>query len=191
MSPSNPVNAPAARHADRDLADRCRTGEPGAFEELYRVHAPRLFGLACRMVGRTDAEDLLQDIFLTAHRKMGLYKGESALGTWLFRLATNLCLDFLRSRANRTAQVTESYDVDDAPPPEGGRGPILGVVDRIDLERAVAELPDGCREVFVLYDVEGFEHREVGAMLGISDGTSKSQLHKARLRLRESLGRMR
>lgn len=186
---SNPVAAPGGAHADLDLVERCRAGVPGAFEELYRLHSPRLFGLACRMVGRTDAEDLLQDIFLTAHRKLGLYKGESSLGTWLYRLATNLCLDFIRSRAHRTAQATESYDVDNAPTPAGARGPILGVLDRLDLERAIAELPDGCREVFVLYDVEGFEHREVGAMLGISDGTSKSQLHKARLRLRESLAR--
>ncbi len=187
MPPSNPVNVYASPHTDMALADRCRNGDPTAFEELYRAHSPRLFGLASRMVGRTDAEDLLQEIFLTAHRKLGLYKGESSLGTWLFRMATNLCLDFLRSRANRSAQVTDSYDAEDATLPSGGRGPILGVVDRLDLERAVAELPDGCREVFVLYDVEGFEHREVGAMLGISDGTSKSQLHKARRRLRESL----
>ncbi|NQW02761.1 MAG: RNA polymerase sigma factor [Acidobacteria bacterium] len=166
------------------LAARCATGEPGGFEELYRLHSPRLFGLACRMVGPTDAEDLLQDIFLNAHRKIRLYKGESALGMWLFRLATNLCLDFLRSRANRSAQMTDSMDAEDARPTEGGRGPILGVLDRLDLERALAELPDGCRQVFVLYDVEGFEHREVGAMLGISEGTSKSQLHKARMRLR-------
>ncbi|MBM3750173.1 MAG: RNA polymerase sigma factor [Acidimicrobiia bacterium] len=187
MSSSNPLNAPTAPHADMALAERCRSGAPGAFEELYRLHSPRLFGLACRMVGRTDAEDLLQEIFLTAHRKLGLYKGDSSLGTWLFRLGTNLCLDFLRSRANRSAQVTDSYDAEGSTMPVGGRGPILGVVDRLDLERAVAELPDGCREVFVLYDVEGFEHREVGAMLGISDGTSKSQLHKARLRLRDYL----
>lgn len=185
MSPSNPVRVLESPHTDMALARRCQEGDPGAFEELYRAYSPRLFGLACRMVGRTDAEDLLQEIFLTAHRKLALYKGESSLGTWLFRLATNLCLDFLRSRANRSAQVTDSYDAEDTLPPAGGRGPILGVLDRLDLERAVAELPDGCREVFVLYDVEGFEHREVGAMLGISDGTSKSQLHKARLRLRE------
>lgn len=187
MPPSNPAHASGALHTDLALAERCRSGVPGAFEELYREHSSRLFGLACRMVGRTDAEDLLQEIFLTAHRKIGLYKGEASLGTWLYRLATNLCLDHLRSRAARTAQMTESLDAEDARPPEGGRGPILGVIDRLDLERALAELPDGCREVFVLYDVEGFEHREVGAMLGISDGTSKSQLHKARLRLREWL----
>ncbi len=169
------------------LAQRCATGDPEGFEELYRVYSPRLFGLACRMVGSTEAEDLLQEIFLNSYRKIRLYKGESALGTWLFRMATNLCLDHLRSRANRTAQVTDSLDGEDARPQEGGRGPILGVIDRLDLERALVDLPPGCREVFVLYDVEGFEHREVAAMLGISAGTSKSQLHKARMRLREAL----
>jgi len=81
-------------------------GEPAAFEELYRAHSPRLFGLTCRMVGRSHAEDLLQDVFLTAHRKLDKYRGESSLGTWLFRLATNVCLDFLRSRGNRNAQMS-------------------------------------------------------------------------------------
>lgn len=187
MSSSNPSNVPVLAHADMALAQRCANGDPGGFEELYRLHSARLFGLACRMVGRTEAEDLLQEIFLSAHRKIRLYKGESALGTWLFRLATNLCLDHLRSRANRTAQATDSIDAEPEHHPEGGTGPILGVIDRLDLERALADLPPGCREVFVLYDVEGFEHREVGAMLGISEGTSKSQLHKARMRLREAL----
>lgn len=187
MSPSNPLQAPGSRADDLALVARCLAGEPGAFEDLYRTHSPRLFGLACRLVGRTDAEDLLQEIFLTAHRKLRLFKGESSLGTWLFRLATNVCLDHLRSRATRTSRVTDSLDDEDRPTAPGTRGPILGVVDRLDLERAIADLPEGCREVFVLYDVEGFEHREVGAMLGISDGTSKSQLHKARLRLRDWL----
>lgn len=187
MSSSNPSNVHVLAHADMALAQRCATGDPAGFEELYRVYSPRLFGLACRMVGRTEGEDLLQEIFLSAHRKIRLYKGESALGTWLFRLATNLCLDHLRSRANRTAQATDSIDAEPAHHPEGGTGPILGVIDRIDLERALADLPPGCREVFVLYDVEGFEHREVGSMLGISEGTSKSQLHKARMRLRHAL----
>jgi len=189
--PSNPSNVHVLAHADHTLASRVANGDAAGFEELYRTYGPRLFGLACRMVGRTEAEDLLQEIFLSAHRKIRLYKGESALGTWLFRLATNLCLDHIRSRANRSAQVTDSIDADDARPPEGGSGPILGVMDRLDLERAIAELPEGCREVFVLYDVEGFEHREVGAMLGISEGTSKSQLHKARMRLRQHLSRSR
>jgi RNA polymerase sigma-70 factor (ECF subfamily) len=177
------MKRPVEGHGDLVLAERCRTGVPGAFEELYRAHAPRLFGLACRMVGREDAEDLLQDIFLTAHRKLGSYKGESALGTWLFRLATNQCLDHLRSKRTRLAMLTDTIDAEpDAP--GAAAGAILGVLDRMDLERALAQLPAGCRAVFVLHDVEGLEHREIGQLMEISDGTSKSQLHKARMRLR-------
>jgi RNA polymerase sigma-70 factor (ECF subfamily) len=137
-------------------------------------------------VGRADAEDLLQDIFLAAHRKLALYRGESSLGTWLFRLATNLCLDHLRSRGVKFAQMTDALD-DEREMPGVQRGSVLGVVDRLDLERALTTLPPGCRTVLVLHDVEGFEHKEIGAMLGIADGTSKSQLHKARMRLRAAL----
>ncbi len=177
-------------HADIALAERCRQGAPGAFEELYRTHAPRLFGLACRIVGRTDAEDLLQEILLTAHRKLGQYKGESSLGTWLFRLGTNLCVDHLRSRGVRLAQLSDPLGEE---PDAGGTsaGSILSVVDRLDLDRALPTLPPGCRMVFVLHDIEGFEHREIADLLGISDGTSKSQLHKARMRLRGLLSRTR
>ena len=178
-------NGPVLAHADLALAERCRTNVPGAFEEVYRTHGPRLFALICRLVGRLEAEDLLQDAFLVAHRKLGLYKGEAALGTWLFRLTTNLCLDHLRSRGGRWSQMTDALedDVDS----RNSSGPVLGVIDRLDLERALAALPPGARLVFVLHDVEGFEHREIAEMLGVSDGTSKSQLHRARLRLREML----
>ncbi len=186
MTSSKTPNADTRWEADADLVQRCQAHEPGAFEELYRAHAPRLFGLACRMVGRDEAEDLLQDIFLTAHRKLGLYGGQSSLGTWLFRLATNQCLDHLRSRSVRFAAMTG--ELADEPGPRGtSSGPILGVLDRLDLERALAGLPTGCRVVFVLHDVEGCGHREIGELLGISDGTSKSQLHKARMRLRQML----
>ena len=171
-------------HRDLALAERCRAGAAGAFEELYRAHASRLFGLACRMVGRTEAEDLLQDIFLTAHRKLALYKGESSLGTWLFRLATNQCLDYLRSRGARLSQLTDTFDDE---PVSAVAGTMRSAVDRLDLERGLATLPPGCRTVFVLHDVEGLEHREIAQLLGISDGTSKSQLHKARYRLRAAL----
>jgi RNA polymerase sigma-70 factor (ECF subfamily) len=184
------MNDAVPAHRDLALAERCRTGVPGAFEELYRTHAPRLFGLACRLVGRTDAEDLLQEIFLAAHRKLRLYKGEASLGTWLYRLGTNLCLDHLRSRGTRFAQVTDALD-DDRDAPDVPAGGVLGAIDRLDLERALAELPAGCRTVFVLHDVEGFEHKEIAAMLGIADGTSKSQLHKARMRMRLALARTR
>ena len=103
-----------ARAADAALAERCRQGELQAFEELYRQHAPRLFSLAARMLGNlADAEDALQDTFLLAHRRMDSYRGEAALGTWLYRLAVNQCLDRLRSRAAREAQATDSYDEPD------------------------------------------------------------------------------
>ncbi len=174
-------------HADLALAERCRSNTPGAFEELYRTHAPRIFGLACRLVGRTEAEDLLQDVFLTAHRKLGLYRGDSSLGTWLFRLATNQCLDYLRSKRGRLAALSGELEAEPEAP-GASAGAVLGVVDRLDLERALAALPAGCRAVFVLHDVEGCEHREIGDLLGIADGTSKSQLHKARMRLRALLG---
>jgi RNA polymerase sigma-70 factor (ECF subfamily) len=173
-------------HPDLALAERCRHGEPDAFEELYRRHAPRLFGLTYRLVGPTEAEDLLQEIFLAAHRKMALYKGEASLGTWLFRLATNQCLDYLRSKRARLTMLTETID-EEPGAPAAGAGPILGVVERMDLERAIAQLPGGSRAVFVLHDVEGCEHRDVAQQLGISEGTSKSQLHKARMRLRALL----
>lgn len=183
--PSKPLYDGGPLREDVALAARCRAGAPGAFEELYRTHAPRMFALACRLVGRTDAEDLLQDMFLTAHRKLDQYKGDASLGTWLFRLGTNLCLDHLRSRSGRFAQLTDGFS--DDPPAAMRAGPVLGVIDRLDLERALATLPAGARSVFVLHDVEGLEHREVAALLGVSEGTSKSQLHKARCRLRAAL----
>jgi RNA polymerase sigma-70 factor (ECF subfamily) len=174
-----------SRHPDFALAERCRRGEPGAFEELYRLHAPRLFGLAYRLVGPNEAEDLLQEIFLSAHRKLALYKGDAALGTWLFRLGTNQCLDYLRSKRARLMMLTDAMDQD--LPAAGASGAILGVLDRMDLERAIEQLPGGARAVFVLHDVEGCEHKEVALYLGITEGTSKSQLHKARMRLRIAL----
>lgn len=180
------MNGPVQVHADMALVERCRANAPGAFEEVYKAHAPRLFGLICRLVGRIEAEDLLQETFLAAHRKLGLYRGESALGTWLFRLATNLCLDHLRSRSGRWSQLTDALD-GDVESHATAAGPILGTVDRLDLERAIAALPPGARLVFVLHDVEGFDHRQVGELLGLSDGTSKSQLHRARMRLRQML----
>jgi RNA polymerase sigma-70 factor, ECF subfamily len=176
------------RTGDMALVDRCRRGDLLAFEELYRAHAGRLYGLTCRMLGNpADAEDLLQEVFLAAHRKLETFRGESALGTWLYRLATNLCLDYIRSRAGRASQVTDALDDDPAMPGAGGRGLAEQTVTKMDLERALARLPEGCRAAFVLHDVEGLEHREVAEILGIAEGTSKSQVHKARLRLRALL----
>lgn len=160
-----------------------------AFEELYRTYSGRLFSVAYRMLGNTaDAEDLLQDIFLAAHRKLGSFRGESSLGTWLYRLATNQCLDHLRSRAARAGQVTDTIEDDPTLADAASRSLAERTVTKMDLERALARLPEGCRAAFVLHDVEGLEHREVAEVLGIAEGTSKSQVHKARLRLRALLG---
>ena len=175
----------AAAEADLELARRCREGDGAAFEDLYRTHASRLYSLLVRMTGSAEeAEDLLQDVFLTAHRKIGGFRGDSALGTWLYRMAVNHCLDFLRGRRAKMTRATASLDDDDAAEPMAAMPVVPEAVSRIDLERAIAQLPDGCRTAFVLHDVEGFEHHEVGRLLGISEGTSKSQVHKARLKLR-------
>ena len=174
------------RNADLELAGRIRAGEGPAFDELYRQHATRLYNLAYRMAGTSsDAEDLLQDIFLLAYRKLGSFRGESSLGTWLYRLAMNHCLDVLRSRQTRMDQHTDTLDDERAQVPV--TRPAMGSVSRIDLERAIGCLPPACRAAFLLHDVEGFGHQEVGSILGISEGTSKSQVHKARLRIRSYL----
>jgi RNA polymerase sigma-70 factor, ECF subfamily len=176
------------RSADVELAGRIRSGEAAAFEALYNQHASRLYNLASRMAGGAcDAEDLLQDIFLLAYRKVGSYRGESSLGTWLYRLAMNHCVDVLRNRQTRMGRLTDSMDEPDAPP-VAAPGPTLSTVSRIDLERAIEALPAACRAAFLLHDVEGFGHQEVADILGVSEGTSKSQVHKARLRIRAHLG---
>ena len=175
--------------ADLELAQRCRQGDASAFEQLYRAHAGRLYTLIIRMVGSAqDAEDVLQDVFLIAHRKLGGFRGDSSLGTWLYRMAVNHCLDVLRSRQARMTKVTASLDDEDATEPAAAMPVVPTAVSRIDLERAIARLPDGCRTAFVLHDVEGFEHNEVARLLGVSEGTSKSQVHKARTKLRAMLG---
>jgi RNA polymerase sigma-70 factor (ECF subfamily) len=135
-----------------------------------------------------DAEDLLQEVFLAAHRKLDTFRGDSAVGTWLYRLATNQCLDYLRSRAARTSQVTDPLEDDSWLADAGSRGLADRAVSRMDIDRAVAQLPEGCRAAFILHDIEGLEHREIGQVLGIAEGTSKSQVHKARMRLRAILG---
>lgn len=180
------------RTTEASLLARCQQGDVAAFEELYRQHATRLYSLAYRMLGgASEAEDLLQEVFLLAYRKLRNFRGESALATWLYRLAMNQCLDHLRSKAAKMADATVSLEH------RRSNGPCIDppatedtedmTVNRLDLERAVARLPEGCRATFVLHDVEGFEHHEVAEILGIAEGTSKSQVHKARLRLRELL----
>ena len=191
VHPSAQASAPV-RAAELALVERCRRGDLGAFEELYRQHSGRLFSLAVRMLGNpADAEDMLQEIFLAAHRKLESFRGEAALGTWLYRLGMNQILDHVRSRAARTGQLTDGLDDATLLADAGGHRLADRAIDRIDLERALAELPEGCRAAFVLHDVEGLEHKEVSEVLGIAEGTSKSQVHKARLRLRGLLRKVR
>ena len=168
-----------------DLAARCQAGDVEAFETLYRQHSAKIYTLASRMAGSAeDGEDLLQEIFLQAYRKVGSFNGESALGTWLYRLAINHCLDYVRSRHAKMNKLTETLDAETSFQPAARRETPIA---RLDLERAVERLPEGCREAFVLHDVEGFGHKEVAALLGIAEGTSKSQVFKARLKLRAFL----
>jgi RNA polymerase sigma-70 factor (ECF subfamily) len=185
--PPTPFPSKGSTTDDADLIARCRAGDVEAFETVYKQHAPRIYALATRMAGSPDqGEDLLQEIFLQAHRKLASFKGDSALGTWLYRLAVNHCLDFVRSRQARMGKLTETLDTATATQPVARRETPIA---RIDLERALERLPEGCREAFVLHDIEGYDHREVAELLGIAEGTSKSQVFKARMKLRGLLGK--
>jgi RNA polymerase sigma-70 factor (ECF subfamily) len=176
------------RTADLELAARCRAGDADAFEELYRQHARRLYSLVVRMIGSAqDAEDLLQEVFLQAYRKLPGFRGESTLGTWLYRLTMNHCLDHLRGRQAKMSRATASIDEESVDEPAAPDPVVPSAISRMDLERAIEALPPGSKAAFLLHDVEGFEHQEIAAILGISEGTSKSQVHKARLKLRALL----
>lgn len=178
-----------ANRVERDLVARCRRGERSAQEELYKRYSGRLYNIAYRVAGNAaDADDLLQDIFLQAYRRLDSFRGEAALGTWLYRLAMNCCLDRVRSKLGKQQQSTgflEDLDTPEPAAPASWRPDTA--LDRIDLERAIAKLPPSYRAAFVLHDVEGLDHREVGQVLDIAEGTSKSLVHKARLRLRALL----
>jgi RNA polymerase sigma-70 factor (ECF subfamily) len=172
---------------------RAQQGDAGAFEEIYRLHARRVFSLCLRMLGDpVEAEDLAQEAFLQLFRKIHTFRGESAFSSWLHRLTANVVLmSFRRKKAVVASldEVTRINDEDNAPRWEIG-GPDLrltGVFDRVNLETVVEQLPEGYKRMFLLHDVHGYEHNEIAEILGCSIGNSKSQLHKARKRLRELL----
>jgi RNA polymerase sigma-70 factor (ECF subfamily) len=168
-------------------------GDAGAFEHIYRLHSRRVYAVCLRMVGNTaEAEDLTQDAFLQLFRKIGTFRGESAFSTWLHRLAVNVVLMKLRKKTLPATSLEESTDPEDetsGPRREIGAPDLLlsGSIDRVHLQRAIEQLPPGYRQVFVLHDVQGFEHNEIAGLMECSIGNSKSQLHKARMRLRELL----
>ena len=172
---------------------RAQAGDPAAFEYLYQLHSRRVYALCLRMVSNpADAEDLTQEAFLQLFRKIGTFRGESAFSTWLHRMTVNVVLMRLRKKSLPTDSLEETLepDAETSGPKRDVGAPDLrlsGAVDRVNLERSIEKLPPGYRTVFVLHDVQGYEHNEIADIMGCSVGNSKSQLHKARTRLRELL----
>jgi len=185
---SEEKNAPVA--SDHVLAQSAAHGDMSAFEELYRRHHRRVYSLCLRMTQNvSEAEDLAQEAFVQLFRKIGSFRGESAFTTWLHRLTVNQVLMHFRKRSVRDEKTTEEGETPDQAVLGTENPDRMPVVDRIALDNAIAQLPNGYRTVFVLHDVEGYEHEEIGRILGCAVGTSKSQLHKARMKLRNLLRR--
>ncbi|MFY9611091.1 MAG: RNA polymerase sigma factor [Blastocatellia bacterium] len=176
--------------SDLELARAAAAGDTAAFERLYVQHHRRVYSLCLRMLGSDgQAEDLTQEVFLQVYRKLGSFRGDSAFTTWLHRLTVNQVLMHFRKRGVRLEHTSEEGDFTNVveTPLQSTRR--ISMVDRLALEKAVGELPPGYRTVFVLHDVEGYEHEEISDILQVSVGTSKSQLHKARMRLRQLLSK--
>jgi RNA polymerase sigma-70 factor (ECF subfamily) len=175
----------------RQLVRKAQQGSQEAFGDLFELHKRRVYSLCLRMTGNTvEAEDLTQDAFIQAFRKLSTFRGDSAFSTWLYRVAVNTVLMKLRSKQVREVSLNEpSTDEPSSPQREVRHDDLdlLGAVDRIALDRAIKELPKGCRTIFVLHEVEGYQHHEIAKLLHCSLGNSKSQLHKARLKIREIL----
>ena len=165
-----------------DVALACR-GDQQAFERLYRVHVPRIRGLARRMAGLDAADLLTQDVFVRAWEKLGTFRGDSRFITWLYRLAVNVIIESHRASARHATRQEDDEDAIRNASVAAADG-----VSAIDLREAVDRLPDGARKVFLLHDVEGYQHDEIGSLMGIATGTSKAQLHRARMLLRKHLG---
>lgn len=187
-----PVGSALAAGAALDTPDEERAdiaaaaaGDRRAFERLYRRHGQRIFALCLRMTAdRQLAEELVQDVFVRAWQKLDGFRGDAAFGTWLHRVAVNIVLSRRKQDGVRRERTTDDETSLDAAPARS-----VSVGDRLDLEAAIAALPQGARRIFVLHDVEGYTHEEIGDLLGITSGGSKAQLHRARLLLREALSR--
>jgi RNA polymerase sigma-70 factor (ECF subfamily) len=178
--------------SDRELIRRAQEGDANAFACLFHTHKTRVYSVCLRFTANTaEAEDLTQDAFLQAFRKLSTFRGDSALSTWLYRIAVNTVLMRFRRKTLRQVSLDEPWN-QDARCARRERGSmdarLASSVDRIALARAIGELPEGYRTIFLLHEVEGYEHQEIAELLGCSVGNSKSQLHKAKLRIREILG---
>lgn len=185
--------ASGSPHAEKKVTDFALTkaaseGDMAAFEEIYQRHHRRVYSICLRMLqNAAEAEDLTQDVFIQLYRKVGSFRGDSAFTTWLHRLTVNQVLMHFRKRNVKFEKTTEEGETP-VQIVSGTENPFrMPIVDKIAIDTAIAQLPDGYKNVFVLHDVEGFEHEEVARILGCSVGTSKSQLHKARLKMRKLL----
>jgi RNA polymerase sigma-70 factor, ECF subfamily len=177
--------------SEAEAIERAKQGDAAAFEVLYNLHKRRVYSLCLRMTTNTaEAEDLTQEAFLQLFRKIGTFRGESAFSTWLHRMAVNVVLMQLRKKGLQVVPLEDDNEGEEETPKKdyGAQDSVLaGSIDRLQLKNAIDRLPPGYRSIFVLHDVEGFEHNEIAEMVGCSIGNSKSQLHKARMKLRELL----
>jgi len=188
--------ARGSRAADNNISEveairsTCE-GNSYAFEYLYKLHRRRVYGVCFHIAGNpTEAEDLTQEVFLQLFRKIHTFRGESRFSTWLHRLAVNVVLMQRRKKRYPEVSLDVKPDENDSKPPLELGGPDLwlsGTLDRVNLNNAIDQLPNGYKEIFVLFDITGYEHKEIAKILGCSVGNSKSQLFKARLRLRQLL----
>ena len=165
-----------------DYVANAAAGDVSAFEHLYRTHLPRVHSLVRRMSGGRDADELTQDVFVRVWQKLSSFRGDSAFSTWLHRLAVNVVIERFRQDATRRQRLHDGEEIF-----ETLSAPVRSRDFSMDFEAALLSLPDGAREIFVLHDVEGYKHHEIGTLLEISSGTSKAQLHRARMMLRKYL----
>jgi RNA polymerase sigma-70 factor, ECF subfamily len=177
---------------DAEIIKRAQQGDADAFAALFQIHKARIYSVCLRMTNNaTEAEDLTQDAFLQVFRKLPLFRGDSALSTWLHRVAVNTVLMHFRKKSLYQVPLDEPYPNSDGRSIRREYGTkdhrLAGCVDRIALTAAIKELPPGYRTIYLLHEVEGYEHQEIAEILGCSVGNSKSQLHKAKLRIRELL----
>jgi RNA polymerase sigma-70 factor (ECF subfamily) len=189
---TEPRQKPGTELSEAEAIERAKQGDAEAFQVLYEKHKRRVYSLCLRMTANTaEAEDLAQEAFLQLYRKIGTFRGESAFSTWLHRLSVNVVLMHLRKKSLPVVSLEETTQggEDDTPKKDFGAEDLAlaGSIDRLQLQKAVDDLPPGYRTIFVLHDVEGYEHNEIATIVGCSIGNSKSQLHKARMKLRDLL----
>jgi RNA polymerase sigma-70 factor, ECF subfamily len=192
---SSDTNPRTRLDSDLDLIKRAQEGDADAFASLFHTHKARVYSVCLRLTNNTaEAEDLTQDAFVHVFRKLSAFRGDSALSTWLYRIAVNTVLMRFRKKTLRQVSLDEpcNQDARFIRREYGSKdGRLAGSIDRIALTRAIGQLPEGYRTIFLLHEVEGYEHQEIAELLGCSVGNSKSQLHKAKLRIRELLGQVR